>query len=117
MLDMVPCNEATGKNLFNCVMECLAKYMHDPHKIDGMGSDSAANIVGVRNSCYSRLKSLNPYLYLSKCVCHIAATCSSKADEAIPDEVEELVQGLWAYYSVSSVRQQNLNLFNEFLSC
>ena len=117
MLDMVPCNEATGENLFNCVMECLAKYKLDPHKIVGMGSDSAANIVGVRNSCYSRFKSLNPHLYLSKCVCHIAATCSSKAAEAIPDEVEELVQGLWAYFSVSSVRQQNLNLFNEFLSC
>ena len=74
------------------------------------------NMVGVRNSCYSRLKSANPSLYLSKCVCHIAATCSSHAATAIPDDVEQLVHQLWAYFSVSSVRQENLNLFNEFLT-
>ena len=60
---MKPCNKATGENLFNCLMDSLTKYRLDPTKIVGMGPDSAANMVGVKNSCYSRLKKCNPGVF------------------------------------------------------
>ena len=38
LLDMIPCNKATGQNLFDCLMSSLAKYGLVPSNLVGMGS-------------------------------------------------------------------------------
>ena len=71
-------------------------------------------MVGSNNSCYSRLKDTNPSIFLSKCVCHVAATCSSNAAKCIPDSVEELIHQVWTYFAMSGARCENYQLFCKF---
>ena len=79
-----------------------------PENIIGLGSDSARNMIERHNSLCSRLKGVQPALYLSRCVCHIAATCGSNATEALPAHLERLIIELYAYFNSSSVRQEEL---------
>ena len=115
VVDLAVVNKATGENLFNALMTTLAANGLNISNMIGMASDSASNMIGRNNSCYSRVKAANPNVFLVKCVCHIAATCSNDAAKQLPDKLETFVSDIWAYFTHSASRLEDLEEFNCFL--
>lgn len=115
LLDMVVVNKATGENLFNALANSLASSKLEISNMVGMASDSASNMVGKNNSCFSRIQECNENVFLAKCVCHIAATCSNDAAKALPQKLESFVSDVWAYFTHSASRLEDLEEFNQFL--
>jgi hypothetical protein len=97
-------NRATGANLFAALEASFIRDGIPFSNLIGFGSDNAANMVGKHNSVWSRVEDKQPNCYLTGCVCHIAATCSSDACQKIPENVEKMVSDIFSYFYKSPVR-------------
>ena len=97
-------NQATGENLFKALANSLSADNIQFSNFLGFGSDNAANMIGERNSGWSRVREAQPDAYLTGCVCHVAATRSSDACKMLPKEIEKMVQNIFSYFYRSSVR-------------
>ena len=72
-LSLIPVNRTTGEALFDPVKKCLEEYKLDLCQCIGFASDGANNMIGERNSLWSRIKESNPNCIQLKCICHSLA--------------------------------------------
>jgi len=76
---LVPVIETTEEALFEKVKATLEEFNLKFKDCIGIGTDGASNMVGVRNSLWSRMSQANPDMVLMRCVYHSLALCIQKA--------------------------------------
>ena len=69
-LGLVSIPEASGELIFNAIEKEVKEFGQTLTNCVGFSSDGAANMVGCRNSVWSRLKMLSPNCVQLKCICH-----------------------------------------------
>lgn len=73
-------------------------------KMIAFASDGANVLMGSNNSVVTRFRNDIPHLFVLKCICHSLALCASHATAHLPDEVENLIKGVYLYIKYSSKR-------------
>ena len=82
----------------------------------GFASDGANAMLGRHNSVKTRLLAKQPNLFVMHCICHVAALCASHAcSDAIPNDVEQLLQDTYNFFHQSSKRLAQLADFQHFV--
>lgn len=106
-LSLIPVNRTTGEALFDAVKKCLEEYELDLCQCIGFASDGANNMIGERNSLWSRIKESNPNCIQLKCICHSLALCIQKAFNKLPSALDFLLSEVASWFSRSSLRRES----------
>ena len=113
---LIPVVRTTGESLFSALKSCLEEFDLPLSDCIGLGSDGAANMVGARNSVWSRVKLESPNCVLFKCICHSLALCVEKAFEVLPSSVGFLLAEIPAWFSRSCLRREDCKTLIENMS-
>ena len=105
MLGLIPIISATGEALFRALNSCLCEYDLSFLNCIGVGSDGASNMIGIRNSVWSRIQLESPNCVLFKCICHSLSLCVEKAFEGLPLNLGFLMAEVPAWFSRSTIRR------------
>ena len=105
LFSLIPVVSTTGEALFDALKNCLDEFNLKLSNCIGFGSDGASNMVGIRNSVWSRIKLESPNCILFKCICHSLSLCVEKAFEGLPSSLGFLLAEIPAWFSRSSLRR------------
>lgn len=105
---------ATGKNLFNALINSFEKENVPIANLIGFAADGCSVMMGEHNSVSSRLKEHCPGITIMKCVCHSAHLCASQACKELPRRCEDLAREIYAFFKSSSKRQCQFVEFQEY---
>ena len=83
----------------------------------GLGSDGAANMVGARNSVWSKVKLESPNCVSFKCTSHNLALCVEKAFDVLPSSVGFLLAEIPAWFSRSCLRREDYKTLTFMILC
>ena len=108
------CNIATGQTLFKLIEDAFAKDGIPWNNLVGFGSDGASVMLGSRNSVLSRLRSVQPHLWHTHCICHVAHLCAAHAAKKLPADIENVVIDVYYHFHRSSKRVEQFKNFQEF---
>ncbi|KAK4881743.1 hypothetical protein RN001_005062 [Aquatica leii] len=100
----IDATNGSAQVLYNVFKETMLKNNLNLSDIVGLASDGVAVMTGKNNSFFSLLNKDVPHSLLLKCVCHSSALVASKACSVLPNELEELMRGIYTYISSSSKR-------------
>ncbi|XP_050064206.1 uncharacterized protein LOC126553056 [Aphis gossypii] len=103
-LGLVTVERATADALRDVTLQFLKELKLKPENIIGLGVDGASNLCGRHHSLYTLLKEVSPNLQLIKCLCHSLNTCSSKASEVLPANLEFMLRETVSWFSYSPLR-------------
>ncbi|MGH0170858.1 UNVERIFIED_CONTAM: hypothetical protein FKN15_059488 [Acipenser sinensis] len=73
----------------------------------GLATDGCNTMCGRNNSVLTKFRQQNPNIVFIKCFCHSIQLCSSKALNALPRNFDCMILQTYAWFSHSTVRQQN----------
>lgn len=104
-LGLVTVERATADALRDITLQFLKELKLKPENIIGLGVDGASNLCGRHHSLYTLLKEVSPNLQLIKCLCHSLNTCSSKASEVLPANLEFMLRETVSWFSYSPLRK------------
>ena len=107
-------NFATGENLFKVLNTCLTADELSWDNFVGLGSDSAAALVGTKKGMMGFVQTMQKQAYDTKCVCHIAHTCASDACKKLPGYLEDVLQEIYWHFNRSSKRVAQYQEFQYF---
>ena len=105
-LRLFPVQGATGENIFNVIFQEITACGLLFENCIGYGSDGAYNMVGIRNSVWSRLQEVAPGCILFKCVCHSLALCIQHAIDKLPSCVGFLICEIPNWFRNSDLRRE-----------
>lgn len=113
---LLPVADATSQNIFNILINFFntSNILYKNNMI-GFASDGANAMFGCKNSVKTLFESEINGVFVMKCLCHSLALCCSYACEKIPDEVENLIRGIYTYMKYSYKRQKNFVEFQNFI--
>ena len=106
--------EVTAEHLFTKIVDTFKQYKIPTTNVVGFGSDGCNTMMGKYNSVSSRMKSLCPNIYISKCICHSLHICASAACKMLPRVVEDFARNIYNYFKHSSKRQCALASFQKY---
>jgi len=97
-IGLILVQEATGEKIFNLIDEkikscgqCLANGI-------GFATDCASNMVGCKNSVWSRLKAVSPFCVHLKCICHSLAQCIQYTVSKLPSNIGLLLSEILNWF-------------------
>ena len=103
---------STAKAIFDKMSGVLSNYKIPWDNCIGLGVDNTSVNTGRHNSIISRVRAINPKVYLMGCPCHIAHNTASGAADALRNEtgfdVEELVVDMFYWFDKSTKRKSSL---------
>ena len=82
--------------------------------IIGFAADTTNVMFGEHNSVVSRLKENIPSIFIMRCICHTSHLCASYACEKLPRTPEDLIHGVYNYFSHSAKQQGEFQKFQMF---
>ncbi|GFU79356.1 uncharacterized protein TNCV_3169991 [Trichonephila clavipes] len=78
-------------------------------RVTAYGADNASVNFGVNNSVFQKLKSEeNKYIIAAHCNDHIFHNCAKNALKVMPDDVENIVMKVFAEFSCSAKKREDL---------
>jgi hypothetical protein len=98
--------DGTAEGLFNTIKAFFDKHSIPLTNITSFCSDGANVVSGVNNSVMTRLKELNPNLFVVKCLSHTANLIATHACEELPEQLTRFMNGICNYFSNSSKRRK-----------
>lgn len=104
-LGLIAMPEATSKNIYDAVMNLLAKLEVPLENLVGYGADNASNMMGGKSGLKALFLQANPHIFVMGCICHSLALCSSSASEKLPDEIEQFVHDVYNHFAHSAKRK------------
>ena len=105
-LDLVEVSSATGEEIFQAVKKIVEDAGLDLTKCIGLASDGAANMVGCKNSVWSRMKQECPDIVLVKCICHSLALCAQYSFNCLPSSLAFLLSEIPSWFARSTLRRK-----------
>lgn len=97
--------DASAAGLYKLIVGLFNKHAIDYKKnLVGFAADGANTMTGEHNSVARKLKEDCPQLIIFKCVCHLFATCMSKACRNLPQCVENVARDIYNYIGNSPKR-------------
>eukprot|EP00795_Rhopilema_esculentum_P002576 gene2576-769_t len=110
---LVPVISTRGESLFEALKDCLAGLGLDLANCIGYGSDGASNMIGERNSLWSRILQEAPNCIQVKCICHSLSLCIQHAFEKLPSSLGFILKEVPKWFSKSTIRREGFKeLFN-----
>lgn len=106
---------ATGKNIFEGIMESFKKYSIPTDNRVGFASDGCNVMMGSKNSVACRFREEMPGILIIKCICHSAHICASEACRNLPRRCEDLARNIYNFMKSSAKRQAQLVQSQEFV--
>lgn len=89
---------ATGKCLYEGIINTFKKHNVPQQNIIGFGADGCSVMIGINNSVTSRFRNDCPGLVVIKCVCHSAHLCASEACKHLPRKCEDLAREVYHFF-------------------
>lgn len=117
LLDMVECLDGRAVTLTEKVLDLMKSRKIDLKMMVGFCADTCNAMFGVNNSVAVHLKKEIPNVLAVKCSCHSIHLSASKATKKLPKQLEDLIYGVYAHFSRSSIRRHDLKEFQEFAQC
>ncbi|XP_067295921.1 protein FAM200A-like [Pseudorasbora parva] len=91
--------------------EALLNFLQEnklcPKRCIGLATDGCNAMCGQHNSVVTKFRQHNPNFVFVKCACHSIQLCSSYAMRVLPRNVEYQISQTYAWFSHSTIRQQN----------
>ena len=106
-LEIVLVTQTTGKALFNAVKLVLDRNGLNLSNCIGFGSDGARNMVGEKNSLWSRIRNESPNCAQMRCICHSLALCIQKGFDKLPSNLGYILSEVPKWFSKSALRRDN----------
>lgn len=104
---------ATGKNLFDILIDSFKNYNISFDNVIGFGSDGCNVMMGRDNSVSSRMREMFPGITVNFCICHSLHLCASKACKTLPRACEDLVRNIYNHFSHSCKRKAHFQEFQK----
>jgi len=107
---------ATGENIFNLLDKLLTDSGISWENCVSFGCDNASVMTGVHKGVFAFIKKKNPNCVLAGCTLHLVHLAAEKAAHLLPYQPADLLLDIFHYMKKSSVRQRNLNKWQEYFS-
>eukprot|EP00794_Sanderia_malayensis_P000016 gene16-606_t len=104
-VDLIPLIEATGRDFFEAMSECIESIGLKMKDCNGLECDGASVMIGEHNSVWSRMKTAAPNCIWVKCICHSSALCVKYAFEKLPSSLGYLLAEITKWFSKRSLRR------------
>nr|XP_008192464.1 PREDICTED: uncharacterized protein LOC103312773 [Tribolium castaneum] len=108
-------DDGTAKGIYSLFKESLREFNLEGANVFGYCADNASVMMGSKESVKVYLRSENPSLIASACICHSVHLIAVSAADKIPPNVETLLQNISTYFSRSPKRQKILEEFQDFM--
>lgn len=108
ILDLVEVTDCTAEQLFQTVKGLLDCNFIPYENMIGFGRDNASVMMGSVNGVQAKLRQIVPNIHVQGCTCHSLHLCASAAASKLPNVVEQFVRDIYAYFSHSSKRLEEL---------
>ena len=95
---------SSSLSIYNMLMETLHNNNIPRENLVGFAADGTNSMMGNANSVASRLLKYFPGITIFKCICHSIHLCCSEAAKELPRPVEDLIRGIYSYFSISAKR-------------
>ena len=82
--------------------------------IVGYTSDGANVMMGCNNSFRTRLETVNPNIFVMKCICHSVHLVASNACTKLPRQAEDFIRDIYSFFNHSASRLVGLSEFQHF---
>lgn len=106
--------QSDAETIYNNICSHLAADDIPLVNIIGFAADTTNVMFGEHNSVVSRLKENIPSIFVMRCICHTSHLCASYACEKLPRTPEDLIHGVYNYFSHSAKRQGEFQKFQVF---
>jgi len=108
-------SRGTAEVIFQAISEAFSSASVSMKKIVAMSTDGASVMTGCSNGVIQKLRSINPGLVGIHCIAHRLSLASSDSakDFQILEEVDAVLNKLYAYLSRSALRQSELEFWQE----
>ena len=81
--------------------------------IIGFAADNCATMMGSTGGFQAQLRKEIPQLFVLGCVCHSFALCANAASNRLPSWLEAFIKNVCFYFSRSSIRIDQFELFQD----
>ena len=117
LLAMPECQSAcTGENIFQLMDTTLKSKAIAWDRCIAYGSDNASVMMGAKKGVAAFVTKENPAIFISGCTCHLLNLAVSKAADAIPVNIGDLLVDIFYYLDKSSKRKQLLKEIQQVYS-
>ncbi|CAG5133498.1 unnamed protein product, partial [Candidula unifasciata] len=86
-LALISLQVATGENIFNLIDKEIKRCGQSLTNCIAFASDGASNMIGWKNSVWSRIKDVSPFCVQLRCICHSLALCICSAIAKLPSNI------------------------------
>lgn len=104
----------------NSITDALLNFLQEcklcPKRCIGLATDGCNTMCGKNHSLLTKFREHNPNVVFVKCVCHSIQLCSSYAMRVLPRNVEYQISQTYAWFSHSTLRQQNYKQLYETIN-
>lgn len=115
MIELIENPNETADGIFKMIQLCLEKHKLKIKNISGFSADNTNSNFGIRHSVFTNLCKLNPNIVKSNCHAHIIHNCAKHSLQNLDVDVENIVLKLYAHFSQSAKRREELKEFHAFI--
>ncbi|CAH1114785.1 unnamed protein product [Psylliodes chrysocephalus] len=108
VFDLIEVRDASAQGMFNSLKHVLDFYQIPYTNLLGIAADNASTMMGHLNGVQAKLRVIAPHIHVQRCASHSLHLCSSAAAKKLPNNVEQFTRDIYAYFSHSSKRQEEL---------
>lgn len=108
VFDLIEVRDASAQGIFNSLKHVLDFYQIPYTNLLGIAADNASTMMGHLNGVQAKLRVIAPHIHVQRCASHSLHLCSSAAAKKLPNNVEQFTRDIYAYFSHSSKRQEEL---------
>lgn len=101
----------TADGISNSVLSTLEKYNINMSKVSAFSADNTNSNFGCRRSAFTLLQSHNKNIFKAGCLAHVVHNTYRKALDGLDFDLETLVLKIYAHFSVSASRREDLKEF------
>lgn len=117
IIDFYEDSNETSVAIANKIFKCIENSELSENQLVAYGADNASVNFGVHNSVYVHLKKNNPHIKPGHCHAHILHNTIKYGLKLMNYDVEALVLKVYAEFSSSSKKNEQLKQFCEFVGC
>ena len=100
-LGIIELEKCDANSIVQGIKELLNSLKLDPKKIQGVGTDNASVMCGVKNGVYVKMKSefRNNSIILIRCICHsLQLALSHATEETLPRNIEFMIRETYKWF-------------------